>query len=75
MFRYLQGTLQLGIQIQSSPSLQITGFSYENWATFVEDRKSVGGYCVFLGDSSISRSSRKQKKWSPDLVHNLSIGH
>lgn len=61
MFRYLQGTLHLGIQIQSSPNLKIIGFSDANWATSVDDRKSVGGHYVFLGDSLISWSSHKQR--------------
>lgn len=61
VFRYIQGTLNLGIQIQCSPNLQITGFSDSDWTTSVDDHKSVGGYCVFLGDSLISWSSQKQR--------------
>lgn len=49
VFRYLQGTLQLGIQIKSSTSLHIAGFSDADWATSMEDQKSVGVVNVFFG--------------------------
>lgn len=61
VFRYLQGTLQLGLHIMPNSLLHITGFSDADWATYLEDHKSTGGQCFFLGDSLISWSSRKQR--------------
>jgi len=41
--------------------LDLVGFSYANCATSVDDRKSMAGQCVFLGETLVSWSSRKQK--------------
>lgn len=61
IFRYLQGTKTLSLHIKPSTDLDISGFSDADWATSTDDRKSVGGHCVFLGETLISWSSRKQR--------------
>jgi histone deacetylase 1/2 len=61
ILRYLQGTINYCLHIKPSTDLDITGFSDADWATSVDDRKSVAGQCVFLGETLISWSSRKQK--------------
>ncbi|KAI5435843.1 hypothetical protein KIW84_022321 [Lathyrus oleraceus] len=38
-----------------------TGFLDADWATGVNDRKYMAGQCVFLGETLVSCSSRKQK--------------
>lgn len=60
IFRYLKGTMDYGLHIKPSPDLDISGFSDADWATNLDDRKSVAGYCVFLGESLVSWSSKKQ---------------
>lgn len=70
MFRYLQGTIDVSLYIKgnytlsstcfSTVSLPLSGFSYADWAASFDDRKSIGGYCVYLGESLISWSSHKQ---------------
>lgn len=70
VFWYLKGTVNAGIFIQSGNHLcfpapftillPLTGFSDADWAVSKDDRKSIGGHCVYLGDSLISWSSRKQ---------------
>lgn len=69
IFRYTKGTLGARIHIKGTSDhyfrsfndlLPITGYSDADWAAYKDDRKSVRGYCVYLGDSLISWSSRKQ---------------
>ena len=61
ILRYLQGTIDLCLHIKPSNDLDIIGFSDADWATSTDDRKSMAGQCVFLGETLISWSLRKQK--------------
>jgi len=62
ILRYLQGTIQHCLHIKPSTDLDLVGFSDADWATSVDDRKSMAGQCVFfLGETLVSWSSRKQK--------------
>lgn len=61
VFRYLKGTHDLGLHLRPCKKLQLITYTDADWATNVDDRKSSGGFCVFLGDSLISWSSRKQR--------------
>jgi len=61
ILRYLHGTTNLGLQSKPSTDLDIARFSDADWATSTDDRKSMAGQCVFLGETLISWSSIKQK--------------
>ncbi|KAL2333662.1 hypothetical protein Fmac_014875 [Flemingia macrophylla] len=61
ILRYLQGTIHYFLHIKPSTDLDLTGFSDVDWATSVNDRKSMAGQCVFLGETLVSWSSKKQK--------------
>jgi histone deacetylase 1/2 len=61
ILRYLHGTTNLGLHIKPSTDLDIAGFSDADWATSIDDRKSMAGQCVFLGETLVSWASRKQK--------------
>ncbi|PNY11875.1 hypothetical protein L195_g008495 [Trifolium pratense] len=61
ILRYLQGTINHCLHIKPSTDLDIAGFSDADWATSVDDRKSMAGQCFFLGETLVSWSSRKQK--------------
>jgi hypothetical protein len=61
IFRYLKGTIDHCLHIKPSTDLDITGYSDADWATSIDDRKSVAGQCVFLGETLVLWSSRKQK--------------
>lgn len=58
--RYLKHTTRLGLKICRSTSLLITAFSYADWAGCLDDRRSTGGFTVFLGANLVSWSARKQ---------------
>ncbi|XP_028772189.1 uncharacterized protein LOC114729360 [Neltuma alba] len=61
ILRYLKGTYHYGLHIKPFSSLQLTAFTDADWATDVDDRKSMAGLCVYLGDTLISWASRKQR--------------
>jgi hypothetical protein len=60
ILRYVQGTIKLGLGINKSKSMLVSAYSDADWAGSVDDRRSTGGFAVFLGDNLISWSARKQ---------------
>jgi len=60
ILRYVQGTLGIGLKIRRSPSMMVSAFSDADWAGCVDDRRSIGGFAVFLGNNLISWTARKQ---------------
>lgn len=60
ILRYLKCSEGLGLQITKSPSLLVTAYSDADWAGCADDRRSRGGFAVFLGTNLISWSARKQ---------------
>lgn len=60
VLRYLVGTKYHGLHISPGDHLNLIGFTDADWAANVDDRRSVGAYCVFLGSTLVSWSSKKQ---------------
>ena len=72
VLKYLQCTATYGIQFYNSRSLSLIAFSNANWGSNPDDRKSIGGYCIFLGPNLVSWSSKKQNvvsRSSPELEY------
>lgn len=57
---YLRGTITQGLHITKSASLSLVAYSDTDWAGCPDTRRSTSGYCMFLGDSLVSRSSKRQ---------------
>ena len=49
IFRYLKGTLDLGLWYLHSDNFTLEAYTYENWEGNVDDRKSTSGVPFFLG--------------------------
>jgi histone deacetylase 1/2 len=66
ILRYVCGIMNLGLRIVKSKSMMVSAFSDADWAGCVDDRRSTGGFAVFLGSNLISWSVRKQPtvSWS-----------
>lgn len=60
ILRYLHATIDLGLCITKSGSSLLNAFSDADWAGNLDDRRSTGGYAIFLGPNLVSWSSRKQ---------------
>jgi histone deacetylase 1/2 len=60
ILRYLKQTQSIGLLLQKSSSLLLSGFADADWAGCPDDRRSTGGHAIFLGSNLVSWSSRKQ---------------
>jgi hypothetical protein len=60
ILRYIKGTAHLGVQLRSISSPSITAYSDADWAGCPDTRRSTSGFCIFLGSSLISWSSKRQ---------------
>jgi hypothetical protein len=68
ILRYLKGCTRLGLKIVKNNSLLIIAFSYADWADCLDDRRSTGGYAVFLGTNLVSWSAHKQPTMSRSSI-------
>lgn len=60
VLRFLKGSPGNGVQINKNGSLKLRAYADSDWARCPVTRKSVSGYCVFLGDSLVTWKSKKQ---------------
>jgi histone deacetylase 1/2 len=60
ILRYIRGTTSLGLHIRDSTDLDVTAYSDADWAGCPDTRRSTSGFCVYLGGSLVSWSSKRQ---------------
>ncbi|XP_071678617.1 uncharacterized mitochondrial protein AtMg00810-like [Lolium perenne] len=60
ILRYIRGTTHLGLTLTASPSMEMVAYSDADWAGCPDTRRSTSGYCVYLGPSLVSWSSKRQ---------------
>jgi hypothetical protein len=53
ILHYAKGTKSLGLRIEKSQSMMISGFEDADWAGCANDR-SIGGFAIFLGCNLVS---------------------
>jgi hypothetical protein len=64
IIRYLRGSSSRGLFFPTGSSLRLVAYSDADWAGCPDTRRSVTGWCMFLGDSLISWKSKKQARVS-----------
>ncbi|WVZ87686.1 hypothetical protein U9M48_034287 [Paspalum notatum var. saurae] len=60
VLRYLRGTVAQCLFYGRDGPLQLHAYSDSTWASDPSDRRSITGYCIFLGSSPIAWKSKKQ---------------
>ena len=64
IIRYLRGSPGRGLFYPTGSPLRLVAYSDADWAGCPNTRRSVTGWCMFLGDSLISWKSKKQARVS-----------
>lgn len=60
VLRYIEGTLCHGILLSASSPHELTAYSDADWAGCPDTRRSMSGFCVFLGSNLLSWSAKRQ---------------
>jgi histone deacetylase 1/2 len=54
ILRYVKGTIDTVLRFRKSSLLDVSIFTYADWVGCVDDRRSTGGYAVFVGPNLVS---------------------
>ena len=58
--RYVRGSTNHGLWLTASSSLTLRAYTDADWAGCPDTRRSTSGFCVYIGDSLVSWSSKRQ---------------
>ncbi len=59
IFRYLAGTLELGITFKSNVTDELVGYTDSDWAGLKDGQRSIGGYAFLFSSRLVSHQSKK----------------
>lgn len=59
--RYLKGTINVGLFYPCNNKLDLYAYTDADWGRCVFSRKSLTGYCCFIGKCLVSWKTKKQK--------------
>ncbi|KAF5463234.1 hypothetical protein F2P56_019164 [Juglans regia] len=60
IFRYLKGTLNIGLNFVQTPLIALRGFCDADWAGSRDDLRSTTGFAIYMGDNLLSWGAKKQ---------------
>ncbi|KAF5475228.1 hypothetical protein F2P56_007058 [Juglans regia] len=60
IFRYLKGTLNIGLNFVQTSLITLCGFCDADWAGSRDDRCSTTGFAIYMGDNLLSWGAKKQ---------------
>ncbi|KAM3412689.1 hypothetical protein ACQJBY_004055 [Aegilops geniculata] len=60
ILHYIRGAMDLGLTLRASTATDLVAYSDADWAGCPDTRRSNSGYCIFLGPSPVSWSSKRQ---------------
>jgi hypothetical protein len=60
ILRYLRGSLDYGLLLRPSPTLELVVYTDADWAGCPDTRRSTSGYVVFLGTNLVSWAAKRQ---------------
>jgi hypothetical protein len=60
VLRYIKGTPSIGIQLCAMSSPTLTAYSDADWAGCPDTRHLISNFCIYLGDTFVSWSSKRQ---------------
>jgi hypothetical protein len=60
ILRYIKGTMSHRLQLHSTSLHYMVTYTYADWASCPDTRRSTSGSCVYLGDNLVSWSAKWQ---------------